>query len=1258
MNKAAPWNIKGVDSETRDAAREAAEREGLTVGEWLNDVISERAAGAEAEDDAFDEEDDDRLNAVSSRIARIRDTGLRPKRRADARAPRAREFEEEEIAPRRARETDDFTPRRSRDMSRRAREREVSWRESADAEALLEDAIDAFEARVSRSQAKTARTLAEVAELVQNSNARGARETHLLKSIARRLADIENRVAVADDVSDRPVRNAISRIEGRVEDIKRRGDGGQSRLGDIDAKLSEIAAQLDRTPADRSPENARLARIETQIAALATQLEKNATQAAAPAPAMSAAAPGQRRPLLDAVSQIALRQRELDGEGWTPPRRIDQRQTADARRAQGELDTRLSGLQGDIARMSAHLEKMREDAAVRAAAPADGSLDKLRAEIAAVSRGLNDLAPRASVAAIERNLRQMADRLEAMRQEAGRVQAATPVDQIADELRAGMRELDARPAIGALERGMRAISDKLENLEARGGVDPQTVRAIYDQTREVRDLLSRAATVPGEKAQRELADLAQKIQQTGGGIAPGEVARIIADIRAVVAEGVGGDNLRALEKRIDQLSHRIDAALSADTGGAHIAAFSERLDKLHRAVAQSLATPRQQPAADTHHLEELVRDLATKVDRAADPNAGRDELLALQHQIESLSTKIERSSGADETVVSLERMINELFDQLNDSRLAAVEAAEGAARSAVREAMATAPAAVAPDTSGLVREIADLRQIQDVADQRTHATLKAVHETLERVVDRLSTLEDDIVESRTQDRRAAPAARIEERPLPPPAPVAPPSPPAGVSMSAAAALARKKGPPPVEQPRGADRAESSAAPAHDILIEPGAGPRVRPLAGSGDQDQAGRSAQASLIEAARRAQRAVKAASASLDAPEKAPAMASEGPAKVSALAQARLAYERRRKPILLGLAALVILLGGAQVAKLALGGGAEPASVAHPATPAKPDTKNVSQAPDATAKPPVADAETKPAAPAADDKSAAPGAPAPQSKSPSASIDAAPPPDKRSEAATPAAPVVANAAPSEPAKVDPTPVGAINTKAPDPAVEMAAIETLAARGDAAAQYELGARRADGVRTARNPKGAAEMFEKSATKGFAPAQYRLGVVYERGLGLARDSMLAKLWYQRAADRGNVRAMHNLAVLLADNDGKPDYAGAAKWFRKAAEYGVRDSQYNLAILYARGMGGPQDLVQSYAWFAAAAAQGDEDAGKKRDDIASRLDPASLARAKNAVAAFRPRPIDPAVNEVAPPPGGWQALLPPKDDKARKPTMSRL
>jgi localization factor PodJL len=213
-----------------------------------------------------------------------------------------------------------------------------------------------------------------------------------------------------------------------------------------------------------------------------------------------------------------------------------------------------------------------------------------------------------------------------------------------------------------------------------------------------------------------------------------------------------------------------------------------------------------------------------------------------------------------------------------------------------------------------------------------------------------------------------------------------------------------------------------------------------------------------------------------------------------------------------------------------------------------------------------------------------------------------------------------------------------------------ASLHEAAARGDRLAQYDLASRYAEGRGVPRDLTLAAQWFEKSADQALAPAQYRLGVIYEKGLGVPLDTAAAVKWYSRAAAAGHVRAMHNLAVLTAQAGigGKPDYATAADWFRKAAEFGVRDSQYNLAILYARGLGVERNLKQSYVWFAIAAAQGDEDAGKKRDEVGDRLEPAQLAAAKALAAAFRPREEAALANDVSLPAGGWSTAA-SKDGK---------
>jgi localization factor PodJL len=117
-------------------------------------------------------------------------------------------------------------------------------------------------------------------------------------------------------------------------------------------------------------------------------------------------------------------------------------------------------------------------------------------------------------------------------------------------------------------------------------------------------------------------------------------------------------------------------------------------------------------------------------------------------------------------------------------------------------------------------------------------------------------------------------------------------------------------------------------------------------------------------------------------------------------------------------------------------------------------------------------------------------------------------------------------------------------------------------------------------------------------------------------------------------------MHNLGVMAAEGGGgKPDYSTAVEWFRRAAQFGVRDSQFNLAVLLARGLGTQQDLAGSYLWFSIVAGQGDDDAGKKRDEISARLSPSELASARAAAERWRPDTPDKAANEIVAPANGW-------------------
>jgi len=210
---------------------------------------------------------------------------------------------------------------------------------------------------------------------------------------------------------------------------------------------------------------------------------------------------------------------------------------------------------------------------------------------------------------------------------------------------------------------------------------------------------------------------------------------------------------------------------------------------------------------------------------------------------------------------------------------------------------------------------------------------------------------------------------------------------------------------------------------------------------------------------------------------------------------------------------------------------------------------------------------------------------------------------------------------------------GAMRFELPAATVGPLSLRMAAANGDASAEFEVGARLAEGKGTPQNFQEAAKWYRRAADQGLAQAQYRLGTFYERGLAMKADRAQAEIWYKRAADKGNIKAMHNLAVLSANQtDQSPDYTTAAQWFEKAAKRGLADSQFNLAILYENGLGVSKDLKQAYMWIALAARDKDSDAVRRQVILRGKLSATELSEAERMISEWRAVPIDHGVNDA--------------------------
>lgn len=807
--------------------------------------------------------------------------------------------------------------------------------------------------------------------------------------------------------------------------------------------------------------------------------------------------------------------------------------------------------------------------------------------------------------------------------------------------------LDAKAHISAFDE----LGRKIEKLEARIQ-DPAGAQSIA----RIERLL---ATPEGH-----FAELTQRIDQIGKTLTSRlqqdslanngsehaniekMVRRLGERIDAALEPGANRRDIEQLEQQIELVSKKLDRL--ADSGAtakieqllaqpnqdSQLHEISNRLDFVHNALAASIKEGvRARTESSKAQLTELVEALARKLNSALAPNADNGAMQALESQIKQLSARLDRNDGNGAVLASIEHKLGEVFGRIEEAGASSTEAAEAAVRRATLEVLrqvGTSPAALDP---GFKEELDDLRRAQEVSGERTHETLAAVHETLERVVDRLAAFEDEITEIRgdglatESSFESGPARRGVQGAA------------EDAARNAARELARFK---PAELKE--DRAEPKlAAPpprarrgqdVEDLDLD--SLTKAEPRVARGET-----AAQSDFIAAARRAALQAAADSDAVDASQKVRrAAAREASQNTGATGGVGATIAARKRPLLLGLAALVALVGLSQLAHYVTGPGVV-APIAHESP------NNVSMGEPAQKSPPVAAmSPTQPENAVAPKDEMSPTAPLAKQAQPLPPADAAKIPGLGLSPIGPggAGPTMApkpsgKSAASE--QLDTTPIGAINGPAASPQETAATLKALATRGDASAQYELGVRYSEGRGLVRDSKAAAQWFEKAADQGLAPAQYRLGSYYEKGIGVERDYAKARSYYQQAAENGNARAMHNLAVLFAEgNDGKPDYAAASEWFRKAADFGVRDSQYNLAILYARGLGVGQSMTQSYMWFAIAAAQGDQDAAKKRDEVATRLDSKDLSAAKSLVDGFKPRPLKSEANEVTPPRGGWE------------------
>ncbi len=1077
-------------------------------------------------------------------------------------------------------------------------------------------------------------------------------------SADRLAAELEQRLALA-----RGEGRGFAELNQRLDDLTRQlsqvatmsaanAARPEPRNEQPSQQLVEVISKLDRR-LDQLIAEGRSSKtdIEQRVNAVGRAIaDLNREQAPPPS------VPDPATPLDQALLEIADRQRALDGYAGAASPPAATRTTIPSEALPRARTQELSGLEQQLRQINAQIGNLKP-------CGVDRAIDTLRDDLAEIGVMLQDAMPRKSVEAIEREMRTLADRIDHSRNAGADGAVLASIERGLAEVRDALRGLAPAENLPGVDRELQQLSQKIDGL-AHNSQDPVALRQLESAIIGLRGIVSHAASNDA------LASLSDEVRALAG-----KVDR--------VAASSGNDNvLNALEERI-------------------------------AAIADALAARNEVGQSVPYELETVIKGLVDKIERVQLTRGDHAALGHLEDRIAKLVEKLDASDARLNHLEAIERGLAELLIHLEHHRVPNLARGESPL----------------PEVNELTRDVADLRQ----TGKKTQELLEVVHGTLGHVVDRLAMIETDMRSKPVRPTETF--AAVETAPVAPagPAPAksaAPPTPGAGAPAGGGAHTANRpvskpgnktggkatnsdvppsvaathsspsflplaEAPQPIEftlpepskpdQMPGADRRTIDPTLPPDHPLEPGSSGSRRGYPGSpADRIAASESAlvgtkppvipepvgTSNFIAAARRAAQA-----AGREPPAKS---AASGPREIASAAGRLASRVGKLRALITGTSAIVIVLGGLQVARTLLTSppGAEADSQERQAQTivAAPERTTQAAIPIPAEANPAAPSWTEPASPrraspepaAGRQSSAFPasaGSPFPGSSITSsldvarqASGTAAPQPagtaatvserEITGSISTPAAsaaskplttPAPAASTPSMPAPgsvpAQPSPTALPAGSDRIPAAFGSSLRAAAAKGDATAQYEIASRYAEGRGVAQNLTEAVEWYERAAKHGLVPAQFRLGGLYEKGLGVKKNLETARRFYLAAGEAGNAKALHNLAVLYAEGiDGKPDYQAAAKWFRKAADYGVADSQYNLAILYARGIGVEQNLAEAYKWFALAAREGDADAATKRDDLGARLDRYSLNAAAQAVQSWAPQQQPEAAVEV--------------------------
>ena len=1115
-----------------------------------------------------------------------------------------------------------------------------------------QSALDAEDQNTSR------RNTEEMLSTLRGDVARLGAQLQAVKETGSREGE-QSRRAVAD--IGKHVRSDLDALSQKLEGLARNDE-----LADLEESLSELTREAIRAAdAGREKELARIngliERVQTEIAGIAE----------ATAEGVHAKIAEDYRKLSAQIETLGSSDRELAA---TLTRELEAMrslygQLADPSRVD-ELNAQLRELSHRVGHMArgqidavefATLRSAVDDirGAVKASRATQADAEQIREQFGNLSGKLDTLSeqmPQADLSLLGRQYEDLAGRISELAANDSRAEL-TSLGERVESMAGRLEELAGRlsgPQAEAMAREVAAMSADLQNLPQAGSAELGALTRQFETLNaKIDELAARPANTDFSPVARQIEALERKLDETWSArnAAPEVPAEVLARLDDLAAriDHIGNSERPDFEREFKQLQSNLEAAMASSSARPPVGfeALMERMDQIDENLRAVDLRSEVRP------LEEMLYQLAARLDAAEQPNAGLEAIDALEAQISEIAKRLESERDAGAEPSPLDKAMDDLMRQIESMREGAVEAAERAAKAAIADTLEALPKG---DSHGeidfLSKSLADLKDLQNAAEQRSMDTLGSVQGTLDKLVERLTLLES---KARAPQHAAAgrgPAARgrvAEQGKVAEQGRVAEQGNPAEAAQAAAAPrgpmtpaqlldqLKAQRGAPaqavqangvPANGMKPSDAAQIKASPvvsgevrAHfrtdgfddadrpfatvgslgnDTLIEPGAGRPGQAPAKPAAQDAETESAEikANFIAAARRAAQnaAAEAAAAtrkesSRDARDKARGAAGEGKLAATKPGSGKAAGNKAdAEKAAAGSRRRPLLMAAAAVV-LAAG-----AFQIAPHLMQGEQRSEIAEAVREDADSIVADiTESDAALP-----ETAPALDTAQAGIITADMDAQPGETASIDAGSPA----------------------IEAFSPTALPSIVGMETLLNGGGAARSADapiplLPPRRDVGQAGSGNESGwvlapESELHPNIVSgdeipSGRGPADIReamlagdVAAVYAfanmavDGNGMQRDPALAAKLFERAAAHGLVPAQYRIGNLYEKGIGvSRDYALASLWYQRAAENGNARAMHNLAVLLAEGVHGSPDFAGALDWFRQASELGVRD-----------------------------------------------------------------